>query len=226
MDRRGWQAIFRQMAARDLVRPDPERHGALRMTEAARPVLRGEERLELRRDALTRSDRPQPKAMVAEEDAPLLSALKARRRELAQAQGVPAYVVFPDRTLIEMAERRPQTLDEMARIGGVGAVKLERYGSVFLKVVTGETPDPSHPQRRRLAGDDAGALFDRLHAAQRDLLRGEDGTGKPLSLTNRTLRSIAEDRPGSLDDLARVSGVGPQKAERFGPAFLAILAGD
>jgi ATP-dependent DNA helicase RecQ len=226
LDRRGWQAVFRQMAARDLIRPDPGRHGALRMTEAARPVLRGETRLELRRDALSRRDRPQPRAMVGEEDAPLLAALKARRRALADAQGVPAYVVFPDRTLIEMAERRPATLDEMARIGGVGAVKLDRYGREFLAVITGEAPDAQHPQRRRLAGDAAAATFDRLHAAQRDLVRGEDGTGRPMTLDSRTLRLVAEARPRSLEALARIAGMGPQRAERFGAAFLRILEGE
>jgi ATP-dependent DNA helicase RecQ len=226
LDRRGWQAVFRQMAARDLIRPDPGRHGALRMTEAARPVLRGETRLELRRDALSRRDRPQPRAMVGEEDAPLLAALKARRRALADAQGVPAYVVFPDRTLIEMAERRPATLDEMARIGGVGAVKLDRYGRAFLAVITGEAPDAQHPQRRRLAGDAAAATFDRLHAAQRDLVRGEDGTGRPMTLDSRTLRLVAEARPRSLEALARIAGMGPQRAERFGAAFLRILEGE
>jgi ATP-dependent DNA helicase RecQ len=226
LDRRGWQAVFRQMAARDLIRPDPARHGALRMTEAARPVLRGDARLDLRRDALARRDRPQPKAMVGDEDAPLLAALKARRRALAEAQGVPAYVVFPDRTLIEMAERRPASIDEMARIGGVGAVKLDRYGREFLAVVTGETPAAQHPHRRRLAGVPAAATFDRLHAAQRDLIRGENGTDRPMTLDSRTLRLVAETRPRTLEALARISGMGPQRAERFGPAFLRILGED
>jgi ATP-dependent DNA helicase RecQ len=71
--------------------------------------------------------------LVSEEDAPLLSALKAKRRALAEAQRVPAYVVFTDRTLIEMAEARPATLDEMARISGVGAKKLETYGRTSSK---------------------------------------------------------------------------------------------
>ena len=93
-DKRGWQAVFRQMAALDLVRPDPERHGALRMTQAARPILRGEAQITLRKDALT-SGRPMAKALVSEEDAPLLSALKAKRRALAEAQGAPAYVSSP-----------------------------------------------------------------------------------------------------------------------------------
>ena len=125
-----WQAIFRQMLGRDLVRPDPARHGALRMTEAARPVLRGEERVMLRADTVRREkSAPQVRMMVAEEDEGLLAALKAKRRTLAEAQRVPAYVVFADRTLIEMAETRPRTLDAMAAVSGVGAMKLERYGA-------------------------------------------------------------------------------------------------
>ena len=81
---------------------------------------------------------------MAEEDAPLLSALKAKRRALAEAARVPAYVIFPDRTLIEMAERRPQTLDQIAQISGVGAKKLETYGAAFLEVITGagDVPQP------------------------------------------------------------------------------------
>jgi ATP-dependent DNA helicase RecQ len=116
MDKRGWQGVFRQMMGHDLVRPDPERHGALVMTEAARPILRAETPIRLRREVAQRTPRPAVKALVSEEDAPLLSALKAKRRALAEAAGVPAYIVFNDRTLIEMAETRPASLDEMARI--------------------------------------------------------------------------------------------------------------
>ena len=150
-----WQTIFRQLMGLDLVRPDPERHGAWRLTEAARPVLRGEESLSLRADtvrsAAARSERA-PIAQVAEEDEGLLAALKARRRALADAAGVPAYVIFPDRTLNEMASRRPATLDDLAGITGVGAVKLERFGAAFLAVIAGAPPPPVHPARRSLAG--------------------------------------------------------------------------
>ncbi len=142
-DKRQWQAVFRQMMGRDLARPDPERHGALRMTEAARPILRGEASIELRRDTIRKAAnrRPAVKALVSDEDAPLLSALKAKRRALAEAASVPAYVIFNDKTLIEMAESRPSNLDDMARIGGVGAKKLDRYGDIFLEVITGAAED-------------------------------------------------------------------------------------
>ncbi len=219
-----WGAVFRQMMGRDLVRPDGERFGALRMTEAARPILRGEESITLRRDTVERA-RPgyAVKTLVAEEDASLLSALKAKRRALAEAAGVPAYVIFPDRTLIEMAEKRPQTLDQMMGITGVGAKKLESYGAVFLSVITGAGTAALHPARKALVGRDVGALHDRLAEVQLQLARGPDGTGKYLSCTQSTLRHIAERRPSTLSDLQAVPGMGEQKVERFGEAFLAVL---
>ena len=219
-----WGAVFRQMMGRDLVRPDPERHGALRMTEAARPVLRGDAQVTLRKDTITAaSDRePVVRAQVADEDLGLLALLKAKRRALAEAQNVPAYVVFPDRTLIEMAEKKPATLDQMAGITGVGARKLESYGAAFLEVITGAAKGV-HPARLRLVGRPEGAVFDRLAEVQLQLARGEDGTGKYLTCTNSTLRQIAERRPSTLSELAAIPGMGEQKIDRFGPAFLAVL---
>lgn len=219
-----WGAVFRQMMGRDLIRPDPDRHGALRMTEAARPILRGEAQVNLRRDTISSAVARAPvKTLVSDEDAPLLSTLKAKRRALAEAQGVPAYVIFPDRTLIEMAERRPANLDQMMGITGVGAKKLESYGAAFLAVITGADAAPLHPARMRLAGQAAGDIFDRLAEAQLALLRGEDGTGKPLSLSQNQLRKIAEARPSTLSELDRAGDLGPAKIERFGQAFLDVL---
>ena len=219
-----WGAVFRQMMGHDLVRPDTERHGALRMTEAARPILRGEASITLRRDTIERATpRPQVKTLVAEEDAPLLSALKAKRRALAEAQGVPAYVVFADRTLIEMAERRPADLDAMAQISGVGAKKLESYGLAFLEVINGAA-SALHPQRMRLAGRAAGGVFDRLAEAQLRLMRGPEGIDKPMSLSQSALRRIAEVRPRSLPELDRVGGLGPARLDRFGETFLDICS--
>ena len=200
---------------------------ALRMTDAARPILRGEENITLRRDTVEKA-RPSYaiKTQVGEEDASLLSALKAKRRALAEAAGVPAYVVFPDRTLIEMAEKRPLTLDAMMGITGIGAKKLESYGTVFLSVITGAGAAPLHPARKALIGRDAGALFDRLAEVQLELSRGEDGTGKYLSCTHSTLRQIAERRPSTLGELQAIQGMGDLKVDRFGDAFLQVLQGD
>ncbi|MEM6636899.1 MAG: DNA helicase RecQ [Pseudomonadota bacterium] len=221
-ERRTWQAILRQMMGHDLIRPDPARHGGLRMTDAARPILLDAATITLRQDTITQSrNKPAAKALVSDEDAPLLAALKAKRRELAEARRAPAYVIFNDRTLIEMAERRPTTMDQMARITGVGAKKLERYGADFLQLITGEAPDAHHPARRKLAGREAGGLFDRLLEAQSQLQRGAAGTEKPLSCSAALLAKIAALRPG---DMAALTGLmGEKRAARFGHAFLTVL---
>ena len=222
-DKREWQAVFRQMMGHDLVRPDAERHGALRMTDAALPILRDEAKISLRRDSIRAAGalrRPAVKSMVSEEDAPLLSALKAKRRGLAEAAKVPAYIIFNDRTLIEMAEKRPENLDAMARIGGVGSKKLESYGRAFLDVINGASAE-MHPTRRKLAGRDAGTVYDRLLEIQAELARGEGGTDKPLSCSASLLAKVAQMR--NPDNIALEKLLGDKRAERFGPAFLDAL---
>ena len=220
-DKRQWQAVFRQMMGHDLVRPDPERHGALKMTDAARPILRDEAQINLRLDTIRKAvRRPAVKALVSDEDAPLMSALKAKRRALSEAAKVPAYIIFPDRTLIEMAESRPATLGQMAQIGGVGAKKLERYGVAFLEVINGAS-DPVHPARRKLAGRAAGSLYDLLLEAQSGLTRGSDGLDKMMSCSASQLARVAQMRPGDSHALEQL--LGKRHAERFGPAFLDVL---
>ena len=222
-DKREWQAVFRQMMGHDLVRPDAARHGALRMTDAALPILRGEASISLRRDSIRAAAaqrRPAVKAMVSDEDAPLLSALKAKRRGLAEAAKVPAYIIFNDRTLIEMAEKRPATLDAMARIGGVGAKKLENFGGAFLEVINGAAAE-MHPSRRKLAGRAAGSVFDQLQEVQTTLSRGANGGEKPLSCSTSLLAKVAQLHAPNLDAIARI--LGEKRTERFGPAFLDVL---
>ncbi|MEP3300250.1 MAG: DNA helicase RecQ [Pseudoruegeria sp.] len=221
-DRRQWQAIFRQMMGHDLIRPDPSRHGALRMTQVARPILRDEATIDLRRDTIRNAPRrPAVKALVSEEDAPLLSALKAKRRGLAEAARVPAYVIFNDRTLIEMAEQRPTSRDEMAGITGVGAKKLEKFGDDFLRVITGDKPDHEHPSRRALSGRAAGELYDRLMQAQADLSRGPDGMGKPMSCSASVLAKVAKLYNADLQSVERL--LGDRHADRFAKAFHDVL---
>ena len=222
LDRRTWQGVFRQMMGHDLMRPDATRHGALVMTDAARPILRGEASITLRKDLLKKAARrPIAKALVSDEDAPLLSALKSKRRDLAERAGLPAYMIFNDRTLIEMAETRPADLDAFARINGVGAMKLEKYGSEFLQVISGETTANVHPARRALAGRAAGDVFDHLCQIQMELVRGPTGTEKPVSCSASLLRKVAEQHPTSRDALDNL--LGPRRAERFGDAFLDAL---
>ena len=219
-----WTAMFRQLQGLDLLRADPARHGALRLTEAARPILKGEQRITLRKDAGRTASKPAAKAMVEEEDAPLFAALKGKRRALAEDARVPAYVIFPDRTLLEMAATRPQTLDEMRGVSGVGEKKLEKYGAVFLEVITGAVTEEVHPARRKMAGRDTAAIYDALEAEMVRLARGESGLDVYLDCPRKTLAKIAERGPGSIAELEAVPGMGPQKAERFGEALLAVLS--
>lgn len=223
LDRRQWQGVFRQMMGLDLVRPDPERHGALRMTEKARPILRDEANVTLRKDALKQSNvTKQARALIHDEDAPLLSSLKAKRRELAENARVPAYVIFNDSTLIEMAEKRPTTLDAMAAISGVGQKKLERYGAIFLGVIAAEVLPQPHPSRLKLAGQSAGSRFDRLQEIQRDLQYGPCGTLKPLSCTPSQIARVA--KMARVDDKTLIQLLGDKRAERFGPAFIELMS--
>ena len=216
-----WQAIFRQMLGHDLVRPDPDRHGALRMTKAAKPILKGEAQINLRKNTIRKATRrPAVKAMVSDEGASLFSALKAKRLALAESARVPAYVIFPDRTLIEMAEKRPMTLEDMARIGGVGAKKLARYGDTFLKVVAGEAT-AIHPARRKFAGRDQGEIYDQLLEVQSQLSRGSDGIDKPLTCSASQLAKVAQLCPDNPRGMEQV--LGDLRHERFGSAFLDVL---
>ncbi len=220
-DKRQWQAVFRQMMGHDLVRPNPERHGALAMTERARPILRDEEGVRLRRDTIrATSRRPAAKTLISEENTPLMSALKAKRRALAEAAKVPAYVIFPDRTLAEMAEQRPVDLDAMARVSGVGAKKLANYGDAFLEVINGEAAQ-MHPSRRKIAGRKDADLYDLLLEAQSQLMRGPDGIDKPMSCSAGLLAKVASSRPKDAQSMERILGV--RRAERFGDAFLCVL---
>jgi ATP-dependent DNA helicase RecQ len=140
MEKAQWRGVLRQLYAAGYASIDPDRHGAWGVTEAGWRVMKGEERVEMRKDAVrarpARSGARAPVRSAAPElegvEAEAFLRLKALRAELAKAQKVPAYVIFPDRTLIEMATARPSSLADMAQIGGVGMKKLERYGAQFL----------------------------------------------------------------------------------------------
>lgn len=140
LDARGWRGVVRQLVAQGLVQSDPENFQVLKLTEAARPVLRGEARLVLRKElarvARTRGAGTAPVAPDIEEtDRPLWEALRQCRRALAEAAGVPPYVVFHDATLRGILAARPRTLGALRAVSGVGDAKLERYGQAFLEVI-------------------------------------------------------------------------------------------
>ena len=144
LDRGQWRSLFRQLVAAGLLRSDPERFGALAWgdRERVQRLLRGEQRLEWRLPPAKGQDRrdrssargagPSP---VNPGDGPLLQHLKDWRRRQATSQGVPPYVVFHDRTLVEVVQGRPACLEQLGQISGVGQVKLERYGLALLQAL-------------------------------------------------------------------------------------------
>jgi len=138
-----WSSVFRQLVAAGYINVDMEAYGGLKLAEAARPVLRGEQEVWLRRDAdpvKRKAQRGEHKSRdTGSNDDPLWQALRAKRMELAREQGVPPYLILHDSTLVEILNRRPLTLDEMAQIGGVGQAKLAKYGDAFLQVVEDAT---------------------------------------------------------------------------------------
>ena len=137
-----WHSVYRQLTAGGFLEADVEAYGGLRLTEAARPILKGEQAVWLRRDATPekRSSKAERSARLKEafagaNDDPVWLALKAKRMELAKEQGVPPYVIFHDATLIEILNQKPQDLNTLGQISGVGQAKLERYGKAFLEVI-------------------------------------------------------------------------------------------
>lgn len=134
-----WRSIFRQIVARGYVDVEMN-YGSLRLHESCRLILRGEQKIELRKDLTPEKSKPEKKARQAlghleEADLPLWAALKKCRKEIADAHGVPPYVIFHDASLREMLEYRPLTPEGMLKINGVGERKLEQYGQAFLQVL-------------------------------------------------------------------------------------------
>ena len=155
LSRDHWQSLLRQLIHRGYLVQDIARYSALRLTEAARPLLRGEETLVL---AVPRTRVPTKKQRVraAREgraaelagmpvDEELYEELRRLRKRLADEQNVPAYVVFSDAALAEMAARRPSTHTELLEVNGVGKTKLERYGDAFLAVIAERSSGGSAP---------------------------------------------------------------------------------
>ena len=140
-----WRSVLRQLVMLRLIKVDHERFNTLRLTEASREVLRGERQLRLRRPAQAlpkRSDRRRvdnsrvsADAATTAADDRVYEALRVWRREVSKQHGVPAYTVFHDSTLRELARVRPRSLEELRSISGVGATKLERYGEALLETL-------------------------------------------------------------------------------------------
>ncbi|MDA1342841.1 MAG: RecQ family ATP-dependent DNA helicase, partial [Proteobacteria bacterium] len=139
LEEKQWHSVFRQLVARGLVAVDFENFGALRLTEECRPILRSEQQLMLRKDIQIEKTKggklSKPTHKSKGINSLLWDALRDKRRELAELQDVPPYIIFHDACLTSMMEHKPSTLEQLSRLPGVGERKLALYGAQFLAVI-------------------------------------------------------------------------------------------
>ncbi|MCY4501259.1 MAG: DNA helicase RecQ [Alphaproteobacteria bacterium] len=231
-----WRSYLRQLVAADVLKIDIGGYGALQLGGWGRAVLKGAETVALHGEAA----RPPKERIKAAERPPenvdpaLFARLKQVRLEIANAEGVPAFVVLHDRSLLDMAAHQPQSLEQLAGCHGVGALRLERYGERFLAALK-DTADtkPSvdvalDAEQARpavepvLAGDFDARLFHRLKALRHDIAQAEDMP--PYEVLHKfSLQEMAVNQPQTLDALAECYGVDAEKLERYGDRFLAVL---
>ena len=136
LDNNQWRSVFRQLVGRGLLSVDLEGYGALKPQEKCRPLLKGEVTIALRKDQKQKVAKRQTKTALPDDiNVSLWEALRDCRRELAEEQGVPPYVIFHDSTLVEMCSMVPKTLTDFAELSGVGERKLHKYGEQFLAAI-------------------------------------------------------------------------------------------
>jgi len=136
-----WHSVFRQLVSRGYIYADMDSYGAFKLTDKCRPLLRGEESIELRKDNLEKvkkkktSKSAKSTAALPENAQPLWEALRALRKQLANEYSIPPFTVFHDSTMIEMINTNPVNKEELLNISGVGVSKLDKYGEQFLAVI-------------------------------------------------------------------------------------------
>jgi len=136
LDNNQWRSVFRQLVGRGYLSVDLQGFGALKLQEKCRPLLRGECKIALRLDQKQKVAKRQTKTPLPEDiNVALWEALRNCRRELAEEQGVPPYVIFHDSTLVEMCSLVPKTLDAFSKLSGVGERKLMKYGEAFIAAI-------------------------------------------------------------------------------------------
>lgn len=135
-----WHALFRQLIALGYLNSDAESHGALKLSDTSKPLLRGEQTLLLRKYEKIKNEpgshsNNKSNGKVRLLDQALFSALKAYRKQLAEQQGVPPFVILHDKTLQEICRQRPRSSNDLQFISGIGEKKLALYGNEILKIV-------------------------------------------------------------------------------------------
>ena len=224
-----WRSYLRQLVAADVLKIDIGGYGALTLGGRGRAVLQGAETVSLHGESAGRSRERRRRAERSPENADpaLFARLKQLRLEVANAEGMPAFVVFHDHALQDMAARKPQTLEQLAACHGVGALKLERYGERFLAELKDAgnilpSTEAAHDAEPVLAGNFDAALFHRLKALRLEIAQAEEVP--PHDVFHKfSLQEMATVRPQTLEALADCCLVDALKIERYGARFLQVL---
>ncbi|WP_252106138.1 MULTISPECIES: DNA helicase RecQ [unclassified Halomonas] len=206
-----WKALYRQLIASGYLSVDMEGHGGIHLTAQAKPVLRGEEPLTLRKPVKPAARRRGRGAPAAQGHGPLWEALRGHRKALADEQGVPAYVIFNDATLNELVERRPESLDALGGVTGIGARKLEDYGEGILAVIAAHKGSAQPAS----VGDSARQSAEML----REGLTVEDVANRRGFTVNTIYRHLAEAIEGGALPLDEVITLEPGALERIQSAI-------
>jgi ATP-dependent DNA helicase RecQ len=229
-----WHSVFRQLVAMGLLTVDIEGHGGLQLNPDSRPVLKGEKKIEFRKDPekvkkqKPIASAPPPIDFENPENQKLWEALRTCRRELAQKQGIPPYLIFHDTTLKEMVRFRPQSLEGLLQISGVGAHKLKTYGEDFLKVIqmfpstNHPLPNPLPSRERENKGGMTGNLselsettFTTLHLLRQGLTLEEVALRRGLKLSTlyTHLAQAIEKRELNVEEVLSISNAEIQQIE-------------
>jgi ATP-dependent DNA helicase RecQ len=236
-DAHGWRSLYRQLVAGGLLTGDEEGRGSLLLTERARPVLRGEAPFRMRRVSATdkqrrkeRRERGARASAVAAGDKALVAALRELRARLAADNGVPPYVIFHDKTIAEIAVKRPAIPAALADIYGLGARKIARFGDDIIEAVTGHKPHPMLDNKLsvtinqtlalHLAGKDADAI-----AAERKLDKGTimGHFAEAIEAGLVEASAVVGLDPAEVDEIHAVfERLGTLESGRLGPAHSAL----
>ncbi|MFG6665822.1 DNA helicase RecQ [Halomonas sp. HNIBRBA4712] len=212
-----WKALYRQLIASGYLSVDMEGHGGIHLTAQAKPVLRGEEPLTLRKPVKSAARRRSRGAPAAPGHGPLWEALRNHRKALADEQGVPAYVIFNDATLNELVERRPESLEALGGVTGIGARKLEDYGEGILKVIAAHKGSAQAVS----VGESA---YQSAEMVKQGLIV-EDVASRRGFTVNTIYRHLAEAIEGGVLTLDQVMALAPGERERIERAIREHAAG-
>ena len=141
-----WSSFIRQLVANGVLQVDSENHGSIKLTELARPILKGTQSIQFtyreekrtRKNSQSYDEKYQPSSpsyVFSHSEIDLINQLKQKRMELAKKLDVPAYVIFHDKTLFELAKNRPKNFSQLLNINGIGEAKAEKYGDAFMSVI-------------------------------------------------------------------------------------------